>query len=281
MEVGQRWAYRATFTEPVVCVEIQKIGASRPARVKIRFVDDVFEGRQEWVPPTRLKVPWDQAGAWQAREDRWQAVREVSLHVRGADRERAAELVLEVVGDPVVVGLGSTRDAGLLICRDLKALRERHGVDTDVITTDPLTFTEDGTHVAPWRVTERVCRDIARHGADRVLAQIAREERKNRHEAIRRCPSSSPDGSLLDPRRFEEWAEERRRAHDIVRAWIGAEALGRHEELMALRREAARLGGLLEHLIGEVRELGHPGLATRYEHELGAPAWTNSTARSA
>jgi hypothetical protein len=280
MEPGQRWAYRAKSTEPVICVEIRQIGTSRPARVKIRFVDDVFEGRQEWVPPARLKVLWDRVAAWQAREDRWRAVREESLGVRGTDREWAADLVVEAVAEPHVVSLGYNRDTGLLFCRDLEALRDRYGVDTDVITTDPLTFVDDGTYIAPWRATERVCRDIARQGGDRVLAQVAKEERKNQQEAIYGCPSSTKGGSPIDPQWCQEWAEERRRVHDIARAWVGVAAVERYEELMALRREVARLGDLLEHLISEVRGLGHPAVATRYERELGVPASLIHAARS-
>ena len=53
MEPGQTWAYRARKTEPLVAVEVVKIGANRPPKVFIQFVDDSFEGRQEWVPAGR------------------------------------------------------------------------------------------------------------------------------------------------------------------------------------------------------------------------------------
>jgi hypothetical protein len=43
--------YRARQIEDVVEVEVLKIGTQRPARVLVRFVDERFEGRQEWVPP--------------------------------------------------------------------------------------------------------------------------------------------------------------------------------------------------------------------------------------
>lgn len=280
MESGQWWAYRAKSSEPAVCVEIRKTGTSRPARVKIRFVDDVFEGRQEWVPSVRLKVPWDQAAAWQAREDRWQAVREVSIDVRDTDREKAAGLVFEAAVERDVASLGHVRESGLLYCRDLEALRGRYGVDTDVVTADALAFVDDGTYIAPWRVAERVSRSIARHAADRVLAEIAREERENQQAVIHGWPSSTGGGSSNDLLWCREWAEERRRVHDIVRDWVGAEAVGRHEELLRLRREAARLGGLLECLISEVRGLGHPAVATRYERELGVAVPAVDAARS-
>jgi hypothetical protein len=44
----------------------------------VYFVDDRFEGREEWVPPLRLKAPWGQAEHWQGREDKFAAVEAAS-----------------------------------------------------------------------------------------------------------------------------------------------------------------------------------------------------------
>ena len=51
----QRWAYRARQVDEFVEVSVVRLGTQRPARVLVRFVDDAFEGREEWVPPARLK----------------------------------------------------------------------------------------------------------------------------------------------------------------------------------------------------------------------------------
>ena len=47
LEVGQLWAYRARAADPVTCVEVRRIGTARPPRILVKFVDDVYEGRQE------------------------------------------------------------------------------------------------------------------------------------------------------------------------------------------------------------------------------------------
>lgn len=69
-EVGQVWAYRARQTDDVAQVEVLKFGTQRPARVLVRFVDD-YEGRQEWVPPARLKVLWESVDTSRKREAEW------------------------------------------------------------------------------------------------------------------------------------------------------------------------------------------------------------------
>jgi hypothetical protein len=55
-------------TDPLVEVEVMRIGTTRPARALARFVDDSFEGKQEWVPPARLKVPWVDVDRFRRRE---------------------------------------------------------------------------------------------------------------------------------------------------------------------------------------------------------------------
>jgi len=55
---GELWAYRARGQDPLVQVAVVRLGVKTPQRVLVRFVDEEFEGQQDWVPPARLKVPW-------------------------------------------------------------------------------------------------------------------------------------------------------------------------------------------------------------------------------
>jgi hypothetical protein len=73
-QAGQAWAYRARQVDDVVEVEVLKFGTKRPARVLVRFVEERFEGRQEWVPPARLKVPWAAVDNFRQREARWDRI---------------------------------------------------------------------------------------------------------------------------------------------------------------------------------------------------------------
>lgn len=70
MEAGERWAYPARGIDPLIKVEVKRLGTQKPARVLVLFVDDYAEGREEWVPPARLRVPWGHVGEFMAREAR-------------------------------------------------------------------------------------------------------------------------------------------------------------------------------------------------------------------
>jgi hypothetical protein len=69
--VGAIWAYRAIQACELVPVKVIRHGKKEPARVFVQFVDDEFEGQEDWVPPARLKIPWHQVAEYQAREDQW------------------------------------------------------------------------------------------------------------------------------------------------------------------------------------------------------------------
>jgi hypothetical protein len=149
-KVGQLWAYRARAADLLACVEVLRIGTARPPRILVRFVDHQFEGKQEWVSPARLKVPWAHADAWQAGESRWAALRAASNHVRDTAEERAADLVLDSLTDWNLAEAGFNRDTGMLRIRDVDALAKDIGLDRAVLTGDPLALEEsDGEWAVP------------------------------------------------------------------------------------------------------------------------------------
>src|SRR5262245_3014669 len=78
-QVGELWAYRARRIDDVVEVEVVKLGTQRPPRVLVRFVDERFEGRQEWVSPARLKVRWAAVDGFRKHEARWNRIDELGI----------------------------------------------------------------------------------------------------------------------------------------------------------------------------------------------------------
>src|SRR5262245_4603397 len=71
---GEAWAYRYHAADPLTQVVIKRVGTRRPIRLLVRFVDPSGEGLEDWVPPSRLKAPWADVEAYQARERRWAAL---------------------------------------------------------------------------------------------------------------------------------------------------------------------------------------------------------------
>lgn len=51
----------------------------KPARVLVRFEDPAEEGHEEWIPLARLKVRWENADAFRAREARWAVQAQISV----------------------------------------------------------------------------------------------------------------------------------------------------------------------------------------------------------
>jgi hypothetical protein len=85
----------------------------------VRFVDERFEGRQEWVPPARLKVPWAAVGVFREREARWDRIDK--LGIGDEPVSRAAEEVFEALIDTTLPASSTGRRVWR--CRCWPALR--------------------------------------------------------------------------------------------------------------------------------------------------------------
>jgi hypothetical protein len=79
VEPGESSAYRARQVDELVEVLVVPLGTQRPARVLVRFADEACEGREEWVPPARLKVLWEDVVPFRRREEAWHRVRQAGV----------------------------------------------------------------------------------------------------------------------------------------------------------------------------------------------------------
>ena len=121
VEVGQCWAYRARGTDSLVQVCVLRIGTKRPARALVRFVADEFEGREDWVPPSRLKAPWPEVEDFLARERRWLAVIDASP-VRDTPVDYAAGHAFDTLVPRELATTGSNSTAGVSRIHDVDGL---------------------------------------------------------------------------------------------------------------------------------------------------------------
>lgn len=271
---GETWAYRARLFDPLVAVEVIRHGVKRPARVLVRFVDESFEGKEDWVPPTRLKVPWDGVEDYRAYEERWDRIRKAGCQ----DDDpwfRAADDVIETLFEPEQVEVG-WRESGAVRISDPSALARQLGLKDTQLAGHPLAFMEDGQLIAPWEVTEFIAATAARQNPDPILQRVADEERKAAHEAIHghwtRTGRRSND-RFFKPEFCASWDNERYRpVREILRSWCGIEANERFDELAELRKEIKRVGEIAQQAIDALRAAGQAAQATRLEHTLGIPA---------
>jgi hypothetical protein len=150
--VGQEWACRANAKQPLARVRVTKLGTRKPARAKVYFVDDRFESREEWVPPLRLKVPWDQAERWQAREDMFAAIEAASSSSYDTPEYWAASRMPAQLPEEFIE-MNYGRGGGYVVVPDRERLLRFIDVDASLLA-DPVAFDDDGSYVAPWAVTE-------------------------------------------------------------------------------------------------------------------------------
>jgi hypothetical protein len=273
VEPGQAWAYRARQADDLVQVGVLRLGAQRPARVLVKFADEVFEGREEWVPPARLKALWRDVDQYRAREARWNRIRAAGVP-SDDPREDAAETVIELLlaDDGTEIGY---HGSGSIRLRDPAALAAKLGLDPGQLTGHPLAFTENDVLIAPWEVTELIVTTVARHNPIPVLEHVAREEREARHEAIhgRWYPGGRHhDDFYVEPERCVESDNEYSRPRrELLRVWCGTDATDRFDELAELRKEVRRVGEIAQSAINALRAAGRQAEAAGLQRELGTP----------
>ncbi|MFJ8536830.1 hypothetical protein [Streptomyces sp. NPDC093591] len=276
MEVGERWAYRmAPHHGPVEEVEVLKIGTQRPLRIKVLFVAEQAEGREEWVPSARLRIRWQDKDAWLAHEKRWSELTKDS-----PDDEDTAFRAITILHDEhlweELVSFGvNYRDRGVLYIEDVPALAGLLDVPENFFRTDPRAFSDsEGTLIAPWPTTLEVACLLARTKADHLVTLLDEQERQAQRAAIHgryyRGRGKNP-GTYISPEICAEVDRSSKPARDLLRQWCGTEAVESFEELKALRAEVLRIGKLMEQAIGCLRQTGQAKAADRFERELGIP----------
>ncbi len=157
-------------------MEIVRVGARKPKRVLVRFVDDAFEGLSDWVPPARLKVPWAERVQFLAWEDRWKALAS-GLPDHDSPELLAADAVIDIVVDPSLAETGYNATRGVLMIHDIEGLAADLDVETAWLQSDPLSFDEDGRLNASWETTMEVARRAAQRDPHAVLAYVESQER--------------------------------------------------------------------------------------------------------
>lgn len=271
LAVGQHWAYRASWRDPLVEVAVVRLGVKAPARVLVRWVSDEFEGKQDWVPPARLKVSWADLEAFRANERRWDEV------LAQADQypeivSTAASVVFDLLIDQAHASLGYNAEDGVLRVHDAPALAGSLGIESKALET-PVSFGDDGDLVSPMAVAVAIARRAAELQPDAILRYVEREEADGRSEAVhgRFYPGGGPRGGWeVPPEVCRQVDDERGKpVRALLRDWVGAEAVETRADVTAARDEAARLAKLADAALTALRQAGHVTTANRIERDLG------------
>lgn len=267
---GERWAYRARTGDPLVEVEVLKLGVKRPPRVLVGFLDDAFEGLKDWVSPARLKVPWREVSAFMAREERWNRVF-ASCPPQDSPEEGAASQVFDILIDPSLARLAYKAN-GVARVADVGGLAARLDVEPEIVEPDPTSFMEDGDLIVPWPVTRMLAKRAAELEPDPILQWVEGDEDEAHRDAIygRHYRGRGKNGDWeVSPEICAQVDEEHGKpVRALLRDWCGAEAVGLREELATLRKEVARLTALIETVVEDLRRANARGEAERLAAEL-------------
>jgi hypothetical protein len=269
--VGEHWAYRARWSDPLDEVAVLRVGTKTPRRALVRWVADSFEGQQDWVPPARLRAPWSEVERSREHERRWDAA------LPRADEypeviHSAIESAFDVLIDPSVASLGYNAEAGVLRVHDATRLAAKVKLSPEDLSPD-LSFADDGDLVVPTPTALMVAQRAVAGDPEAILRYVEHQEAEARREAVhgRYYPGRGRDGDFSVSAETCRAEDEERHApvRAVLREWAGAEAVDRRAELTAAREEAVRLANLAERALRALRESGHVRAANRIERELG------------
>lgn len=272
--VGEVYGYRARSVDDLVPVKVLKEGTRKPARLLIRFEDPAMEAREEWVPPARLKVHWDDVDAFRTEETRWKAVAALSPYQDSAE-VHAAEQACELLIPDDVAGFGY-KDPHLVV-EDIAALAQLAGVEEAFLSSHPAGFMvdSDGPLIVPWPIALKIVEQALARNPEPVLSKVGQEKANARYEAIHghRFASTGRNRQeyFIPPEKCAEYDQESawgapKRA--LLLEWAGS-ASDRWDELVELRKEIKRVGDVAEAAIAVLCQHGHTRDADRLSADLG------------
>lgn len=239
-------------------------GPGRSGWFHVRFLEGDAAGLQEWVSSASLVAPWADVDTFRADDAAELALAVSSRHVRGSTDFEAARMILGFVRPKNRLRVRRTvADAGVLELSRLDETAPLIGLDAAELRSDAMVHeNRHGMRLAGWPVTERV----ARHVAGRLAAEVVPEvDRKQQAIDQKRAQPSWYSYSRRDDRKLDAEAAVLR----TIRAWCGQDKADRYDELVALRAEVIRLGGLVEKAVKALRDRGHGVIASTIERDLG------------
>jgi len=271
--VGQRFAYRKrarALGEPVQPVEVIKEGPPRSRKVRIRYLDGEYEGLEEWVPKTRLLVPWDEAQAFCEDERRLLAAIEATGQVEGTVVYGAVNSVFGAVthlfGEELILTGWKAVERDLVIIQDFHKTIQRLDLDGDALLSVPYAFVDrNGDYKAPFPVAEHLARLFCQRYPKQILHHIQLENESYRRRILEEADHfrQQVKDTLLDKYELE---------FSLVREWCGEEQAAEIDEVNALREKVRKLRELIQSTAAWLKEQGqHRKAAWMLKFPPGSP----------
>jgi hypothetical protein len=229
MDVGEHWAYRARASDELKEVRIDAIGIKKPARAKVAFVADEFEGMTEWVPIGRLKSSWAERGEFLAGDLALRDVRE-SGGVMAAGESDATQYIFDLFIPAHVAWRGNSHKRGqdrVVAVVDWLELERITGLQREEFRHGPQ-VTVSGADLLPWPAAAHIAAAYASANWKAVWRQFGADTaQEGREHRVGRTSSGTRIDHELADRFLVEW----QRMSDVIRSWIGYERAAEQDEL--------------------------------------------------
>jgi len=245
-----------------------KLGVNKPPRVKVRFVDDRFEGKEEWVPAGRLKTPWPDAMRFAVRERALAALEDVQTD---DILDSALWWVFEKHVDERVARLGWTEARNALEVLDRNRFRELLG-PTGPKLLDAPAYEENGSVYFPVSRTIEIAKALSRILAQTLLREVDDDEAEGLRDSIYGTYNprlKDEEWRYISPETHAAVFEERTMPLlNLMRSWCGEEEVDLRTQIEDLRGELARVGAIARAALMDLRAHGRKATADRLSLDL-------------
>lgn len=265
---GEEWAYRLRDDAPSERVHIVAVHQEgRRFRVDIRHMHGHPPGREENVPRSRLKVPWEDVVPYDAAMDGWRRLKAEAIDEHEASALWAA-LELLVPLEVAELSVASSDDS--LTVHDHVAFEALTGQTVAAFQARFSWLVHDGevflSPRASLAVVELACRRNPAPVLDLVMAEeaVAREKSK-RGGTIENWETREPVATSAEFE-YDYYLRRQRPIHEILRQWCGYGSVTAHERLLAAEAEVNRLDVLLTWAVDHIRRTDK-GTAEMIERE--------------
>lgn len=185
--IGSRWAYRVgkKLGTPAIPVEILRLGPETSKhKIKVKYLSGDYSGLDEWVPKSRLIVPWEFYDAWW--EEEFHQMQAAKLGEPASDEYMAISHVFSAYMGETVFNIEHKRQLwGLLEIYDeegaVEALER-----ADFALTDLLGFYRNrwGEPRASWPAALKVAKHLCRAFPSLIAEAIERDLRKSEWHTV-------------------------------------------------------------------------------------------------
>ncbi|QYF98124.1 hypothetical protein [Microbacterium sp. PAMC21962] len=225
---GEDWLYRDPRKRRWMRVVLLVVPSDAATRVRVQHLDPKMQGAAEWVPATRLAVPWSERDDYIRRYEEFEGAERLAPSTPVADL--AAEVLAAYLAE-AEADFDGNGSSGILRLVDIAAVAEASGIAENDLRSAEGAFVDQGTVCLPWpqaeKVLIRVCRRRPEAG-QRWLRDAQVHERTFAHSVAahgERWWLDQTDDGYDTPLayRLRQWRRGDGERMDAIQRWLAPE----------------------------------------------------------